>query len=74
MKTVPYGVLCFLPSYALLNKLINRWRETNMLEMMKRFKVVYSETRIAKDFNELLKEYYETIENSNFGKSFILNF
>ena len=45
-----------------------------MLEMMKRYKVVYSETRIAKDFNELLKEYYETIENSNFGKSFILNF
>jgi Fanconi anemia group J protein len=62
---VPYGVLCFLPSYTLLNKLTNRWNQTNMFQEMQKYKIVYSESRIARDFNDLLTEYYQTIENSN---------
>ena len=26
MQTIPYGVLCFLPSYKMLEKLSNRWQ------------------------------------------------
>jgi len=63
---VPYGVLCFLPSYTLLNKLTNRWNQTNMIQEMQKYKIVYSESRVARDFNDLLAEYYHTIENSHF--------
>ena len=36
-----------------------------MIQEMQKYKAVYSESRIARDFNDLLAEYYHTIENSN---------
>lgn len=30
-QTIPYGVLCFLPSYKMLEKLSNRWQVYIML-------------------------------------------
>ena len=43
-----------------------------MIEMMKKYKTVFCESRVAKDFSDLLAEYYQTIENSNIGLFFIL--
>ena len=40
MQTIPYGVLCFLPSYKMLEKLSNRWQVYNA--------VLYYEISITK--------------------------
>lgn len=58
-------MLCFLPSYTLLNKLLNRWNQNNMIETIEQYKTVFSESRVAKDFNDLLQEFYASIERSN---------
>ena len=38
-----------------------------MLQKIKVYKHVYSESRTAKDFDQLLKDYYESIEKSTGG-------
>jgi hypothetical protein len=50
---------------------MNRWNETNMIETLQKHKKVFSESRVAKDFNDLLAEFYQTIEDSNFGKTIL---
>jgi fanconi anemia group J protein len=66
-KTMPYGILCFFPSYSLLKKLIKRWDENGMANKIKEYKKIFSET----DFSErLLNDYYKCIDNAK-GK---LNF
>ncbi len=60
---MPYGVLCFLPSYTLLNKLLNRWTDNRMIDKIKEYKEIFSETRVAKNFDQLLKDFYNCINN-----------
>jgi Fanconi anemia group J protein len=64
---VPYGVLCFLPSYTLLNKLWNRWVESKLIDKIKVYKQVFNETRVSKNFDQMLGEYYDCIDNSEGG-------
>lgn len=64
-KTIPYGVLFFVPSYALLNKLLNRWGMTKLDDELKKYKTIFSETKVAKNFDLLLKDYYNCIDNSS---------
>ena len=66
-----YGVLCFVPSYALLKKLMNRWNENGMIKQIKVYKQVFFEPRVAKNFDQLLKEYYDSIEQSTGGFNLI---
>ena len=33
LQTVPHGILCFLPSYKMLEKLSNRWKVTHILPL-----------------------------------------
>jgi hypothetical protein len=65
---MPYGVLCFLPSYSFLNKVLNRWNENGMASEMQKYKTIFSETRVAKDFNDLLSDYYRAIDDSSDGR------
>lgn len=47
---IPSGVLCFFPSYALLSKLVKRWRETDLYDEISRAKGgnVFSELDVSK--------------------------
>ncbi|CAF0846025.1 unnamed protein product [Brachionus calyciflorus] len=67
-KTIPYGVLCFVPSYSLLTKLMNRWNENGITKQIKTYKKVFFEPRVAKNFDDLLREFYDSIESSTGGE------
>ncbi|XP_053941138.1 Fanconi anemia group J protein isoform X2 [Cuculus canorus] len=63
-QTVGQGILCFLPSYKLLDKLKDRWMHTGLWRNLELVKTVIAEPqRGAKsDFDELLKIYYDAIK------------
>ncbi|XP_069390680.1 Fanconi anemia group J protein isoform X2 [Paralichthys olivaceus] len=58
------GVLCFLPSYKMLDKLRDRWTNTGLWEKMEQQKTVITEPRGGgkEDFDELLQTYYDAIK------------
>jgi fanconi anemia group J protein len=62
-KTMPFGVLCFLPSYQLLSKLLKRWTETRMIDKISKYKEIFSESRVSKDFDQMLTDFYDCIHS-----------
>ncbi|XP_058270088.1 Fanconi anemia group J protein isoform X1 [Hemibagrus wyckioides] len=62
-QTVSRGVLCFLPSYKMLDKLRDRWMNTGLWEKLEEKKAVIAEPRggAKSDFDELLQTYYNAI-------------
>ncbi|KAB5550387.1 hypothetical protein PHYPO_G00053180 [Pangasianodon hypophthalmus] len=65
-QTVSRGVLCFLPSYKMLDKLRDRWMNTGLWEKLEERKAVIAEPRggAKSDFDELLQTYYKAIKQS----------
>ncbi|XP_035857205.1 Fanconi anemia group J protein isoform X2 [Sander lucioperca] len=63
-QVVAKGVLCFLPSYKMLDKLRDRWTNTGLWEKLEQRKVVITEPRGGGkgDFDELLQMYYDAIK------------
>uniref|UniRef100_A0A7N6AHJ2 DNA 5'-3' helicase n=1 Tax=Anabas testudineus TaxID=64144 RepID=A0A7N6AHJ2_ANATE len=63
-QVVAKGVLCFLPSYKMLNKLRDRWTNTGLWEKLEDQKTVITEPRGGGkgDFDELLQTYYDAIK------------
>jgi len=66
-KAVPYGVLCFLPSYKMLEKLSNRWQETGLWYKIMKQKVVVSEPRSGEktDFEAAMAQFYAVVSEVN---------
>ncbi|KAK2880984.1 hypothetical protein Q8A67_018252 [Cirrhinus molitorella] len=64
--TVGRGVLCFLPSYKMLDKLRDRWMNTGLWDKLEERKTVITEPRGGGkgDFDELLQTYYEAIRGT----------
>ncbi|XP_062407727.1 Fanconi anemia group J protein [Sardina pilchardus] len=64
-QTMGPGVLCFLPSYKMLDKLRDRWINTGLWEKLEERKTVITEPRGGGkgDFDELLQTYYEAIRH-----------
>ncbi|NXL93809.1 FANCJ protein, partial [Alectura lathami] len=63
-RTVGQGILCFLPSYKLLDKLKDRWMHTGLWRNLELVKTVIAEPQggAKSDFDELLKIYYDAIK------------
>ncbi|KFV80161.1 Fanconi anemia group J protein [Struthio camelus australis] len=63
-QTIGQGVLCFLPSYKLLDKLKDRWLHTGLWRNLELVKTVIAEPQggAKSDFDELLKIYYDAIK------------
>uniref|UniRef100_A0A8C0RT52 DNA 5'-3' helicase n=1 Tax=Canis lupus familiaris TaxID=9615 RepID=A0A8C0RT52_CANLF len=63
-QTVNQGILCFLPSYKLLEKLKERWLYTGLWHNLELVKTVIVEPQGGEktDFNELLQVYYDAIK------------
>ncbi|KAM9852814.1 Fanconi anemia group J protein [Aulostomus maculatus] len=63
-QVVAKGVLCFLPSYKMLDKLRDRWTSTGLWETLENQKTVITEPRggAKGDFDELLQTYYDAIK------------
>ncbi|XP_028662891.2 Fanconi anemia group J protein isoform X1 [Erpetoichthys calabaricus] len=62
-ELIAHGILCFLPSYKMLDKLRDRWRQTGQWDRMERVKTVIVEPKGGDkaDFDELLHMYYEAV-------------
>lgn len=63
-QTVSQGILCFLPSYKLLEKLRERWIFTGLWHSLESVKTVIAEPQGGEktDFDELLQVYYDAIK------------
>ncbi|XP_069948696.1 Fanconi anemia group J protein homolog isoform X4 [Cherax quadricarinatus] len=72
-KAVPQGILCFLPSYAMLNKLLDRWQNTGMWDELNQIKVAITEPRNSEKFEEAMALFYDTIKNSGTQESGEIN-
>ncbi|XP_050434380.1 Fanconi anemia group J protein homolog isoform X2 [Adelges cooleyi] len=68
-ETVPFGVLCFMPSYNLMEKLYERWQLTGMLGEINRIKTVLCEPRRGDELEHLMYRYYNAIKTAEQGKS-----
>uniref|UniRef100_UPI00398ED2FE Fanconi anemia group J protein isoform X2 n=1 Tax=Pristiophorus japonicus TaxID=55135 RepID=UPI00398ED2FE len=64
-QVVTHGVLCFLPSYKMLDKLKNRWMLTGLWEKLEEIKAVVVEPKGGdkSDFDGLLQSYYNVIKD-----------
>jgi Fanconi anemia group J protein len=62
-KVTPFGVLCFLPSYSLLEKVLERMRDTGTFRLLQQFKEIVIEPRAgsSEEFEQLIKHYYSVI-------------
>ncbi|XP_029468516.1 Fanconi anemia group J protein isoform X2 [Rhinatrema bivittatum] len=65
-QTISHGVLCFLPSYKMLEKLKNRWMHTGLWETIEHIKLVITEPRGGdkNDFDKLLQLYYDGVRHT----------
>ncbi|XP_026333759.1 Fanconi anemia group J protein-like isoform X2 [Hyposmocoma kahamanoa] len=63
-EVTPHGVLCFLPSYVLMQKLCKRWQDTGVWNKLNELKNVFMESRNARDHNEVMEDYYETVSSN----------
>ncbi|NXK91252.1 FANCJ protein, partial [Formicarius rufipectus] len=63
-QTVGQGILCFLPSYKMLDKLKDRWIHTGLWRSLELVKTVIAEPQggAKSDFDELLSIYYDAIK------------
>ncbi|KAI9200490.1 hypothetical protein LWI28_008889 [Acer negundo] len=66
-NVVPGGSLVFFPSYKLMEKLCNRWRETGQWSRLNARKPLFVEPKGGRqeDFEHILKDYYESIYPGN---------
>ncbi|XP_068124843.1 Fanconi anemia group J protein isoform X2 [Hyperolius riggenbachi] len=62
-QTISHGVLCFLPSYKMLEKLKDRWIHTGLWENLENIKTVIKEPQGGDktDFDKLLQMYYDAV-------------
>lgn len=71
-STVPDGLLVFFPSYSMLEKLMYRWKETGVMDEMRRMKTFVQEPRSggAEALKKTMDEYYEGINSDQGGLFF----
>uniref|UniRef100_A0A1B6D3M4 Helicase ATP-binding domain-containing protein n=1 Tax=Clastoptera arizonana TaxID=38151 RepID=A0A1B6D3M4_9HEMI len=63
-KIVPHGVLCFVPSYWVLERILN---SQEIISEIKKHKFLYSEPRDNYQLNNIMVDFYEKIELTENG-------
>jgi hypothetical protein len=70
-EKINHGVLCFFPSYQLMDKLVHRWTKTGLYEKLLFIKQVVSEPRKKDEqensdsFDTLMKRFYRSIDEQH---------
>jgi Fanconi anemia group J protein len=65
-ETIPHGILCFLPSYKMLDKLSQRWKSTGLFQRLEMSKTVLMEPKAVDrtEFDYVIKQFYTAIEGN----------
>ncbi|CAL8098354.1 unnamed protein product [Calicophoron daubneyi] len=63
-QIVPGGVLCFLPSYGLMDKLVQRWETTGLLDELRHVKHVMVEPRSSVGLDAWVGEFYAAVDRA----------
>ncbi|KAF9953954.1 Fanconi anemia group J protein [Mortierella alpina] len=65
IKVTPHGVLCFVSSYLMLEKLMSRWKDTGEYARLCRIKKIFQEPKMAtaKAFDQTLRQFYDHISS-----------
>uniref|UniRef100_A0A8D8UY68 DNA 5'-3' helicase n=1 Tax=Cacopsylla melanoneura TaxID=428564 RepID=A0A8D8UY68_9HEMI len=63
-EIVPYGVLCFLSSYSLLDKLFERWSSTGLMDKIREHKSVFCEPRRNNELEDIMLGYFTAIKQA----------
>ncbi|KAF9984021.1 Fanconi anemia group J protein [Mortierella antarctica] len=65
IKATPHGVLCFVSSYMMLEKLMSRWKDTGEYAKLCRIKKIFQEPKMAtaKAFDQTLRQFYHHISS-----------
>jgi len=58
-QRVPYGVLCFVPSYRFLNVISNRWMASGLWQKLNEYKSVFSEEKNSANFQNTISRFRE---------------
>ncbi|VDK31708.1 unnamed protein product [Taenia asiatica] len=61
-QRVPGGVLCFFPSYSLLDKMIARWELTGLMGKLAKVKCVFTEPRSSEKFDDWVAKFHDTVD------------
>jgi len=64
---VPNGVLCFFPSYSMLDKLEKRWRMTGLWDRLEARKPVFCEPRGGNKFEEMMLQFRRLADGDDSG-------
>ncbi|XP_072269760.1 regulator of telomere elongation helicase 1 [Pyxicephalus adspersus] len=71
-RVVPHGLLIFFPSYPVMDKSIEFWKENGLSSRIDDVKPMFVEPRGKGSFNEIMDAYYEKIQAPNgTGASFL---
>jgi DNA repair helicase Rad3 len=62
-KCVPEGVLCFFPSYSMMNNLRFRWMQSGLWGELGKVKKLFLEPQDARLFPENIEKYYEAVKD-----------
>lgn len=62
-RIVPNGMLIFFPSYPVMDKCIEYWKENNIYNRITQYKPVFVEPKGKMDFQDAMFEYYEKIND-----------
>lgn len=65
-RTIPHGVLCFFPSYTLMDKVLSRWQTSGLLLRLQREKHLVVEPRGggAEALEKAMSEFYQAVVRS----------
>ncbi|KAG0185736.1 Fanconi anemia group J protein [Apophysomyces sp. BC1034] len=64
VQSMPFGILCFVPSYSVLDKMVERWKTTGLYKKIDKQKRIFMEPKGAgkKAFESTLQKFYNHIQ------------
>ncbi|CAF3501536.1 unnamed protein product [Rotaria socialis] len=68
-QRVPYGVLCFLPSYRFLNVIMSRWMASGLWQKLNEHKAVFFEEKSSATFQNTMNRFREANGTLQIDKS-----
>lgn len=64
---VPDGIICYFPSFSLLEKVVKLWQESKLLEALRANKLVYFESLNKKITQKSIQQYIESCDMGRGG-------